>query len=455
LGGTTCKELRKNMFLFTFSQASGKRRALEEGPWLAGKELLILEDFVINKTLDEYKFCFFPIWVRVSKLPLGLMDRENGEKIGRSLGEFLEVGVDADGSAVGEYLRIKVRLDVREPLRRRIGTSVNVEEGDEEPAVEEGDEDGDGTEEIDEYGQRKRLRWCPISYEHLPNFCFTCGLIGHIDNECAIKLKPGEHPLYSRELKAYMPSMNKRYVDDDRGKWMGSRGGGPWRSNSSGGRASWSRSDSDSWRRRKGDDNSQPWGRKSVDDREVTSPLKIPADQSTKSAFPNSKKQLFVGGEERDQVDKEMEVALAGGGSELGPCEVPPQLSFRVISDEDQVQDTTAIKIALQVPTVEFARQGTTKQLKTPLHFEGGTTSMVISTKTKQRSYKKVKKPRTGGTGMSTKNNVGSKRELEAMDCNDDMVLGQYMKKLKGVGAHQEHNLSTDAGLRSQPCKDQ
>ena len=63
--GTTCKELHRNLFLFTFKQASGKRRALEEGPWLAGKDLLIVEDFVTSKSLDEYRFVAFPIWVGV------------------------------------------------------------------------------------------------------------------------------------------------------------------------------------------------------------------------------------------------------------------------------------------------------------------------------------------------------------------------------------------------------
>jgi hypothetical protein len=30
--GVTCKDLGENMFLFTFNQAVGKRRALEDGP---------------------------------------------------------------------------------------------------------------------------------------------------------------------------------------------------------------------------------------------------------------------------------------------------------------------------------------------------------------------------------------------------------------------------------------
>uniref|UniRef100_A0A453E791 Uncharacterized protein n=1 Tax=Aegilops tauschii subsp. strangulata TaxID=200361 RepID=A0A453E791_AEGTS len=100
--GTLCKELRRNLFLLTFGQASGKRKALEGGPWLVGKELLVLEDFVASKTLDDYEFWYFSIWVRVSNIPLGMMNKETGELIGQAMGEFMEAEIDAEDMAVGE-----------------------------------------------------------------------------------------------------------------------------------------------------------------------------------------------------------------------------------------------------------------------------------------------------------------------------------------------------------------
>jgi hypothetical protein len=42
LHGIRCKELGENIFLFTFLQESGKRKALDEGPWMFNKELLIM-----------------------------------------------------------------------------------------------------------------------------------------------------------------------------------------------------------------------------------------------------------------------------------------------------------------------------------------------------------------------------------------------------------------------------
>jgi hypothetical protein len=61
--GVSCKDLSKNQFLFTFHQPSGKRRALEEGPWMFGKDLVVMVDFDESKALEELVLAFIPIWV--------------------------------------------------------------------------------------------------------------------------------------------------------------------------------------------------------------------------------------------------------------------------------------------------------------------------------------------------------------------------------------------------------
>jgi hypothetical protein len=51
-------------------------------------------------------------------------------------------------------------------------------------------------------------------------------------------------------MKAIMVNTLRRQGEEDKGKWSGSRGGGLWRSNNSGGRERWSRSDSKPWRKK-------------------------------------------------------------------------------------------------------------------------------------------------------------------------------------------------------------
>jgi hypothetical protein len=111
--GVLCKDLGENHFLFTFLQASGKRRALEDGLWMISKDPVIMEDFDESKTLDEMEFIHIQIWVRVSNLPFGMMDKETGATLGEKIGVFKNVDMGEDGTAVGRVLRIKVLINIR------------------------------------------------------------------------------------------------------------------------------------------------------------------------------------------------------------------------------------------------------------------------------------------------------------------------------------------------------
>jgi hypothetical protein len=98
------------------------------------------------------------------KTPMGLMSRSAGEEIGEMIGEVIAVDADEDEVAIGEFLRIKVCLDIRKPLMWGV-------------MLDLGDCGGEKT------------RWCPLSYEFLPNFCYMCGLIGHTNSQCVTQLK--------------------------------------------------------------------------------------------------------------------------------------------------------------------------------------------------------------------------------------------------------------------------
>jgi hypothetical protein len=97
--GVACKDLGENHFLFTFHQAAGKRRALEEGPWMFGRDLVVMADFDPTKMMDEMEFAFVPMWVHVLKLPFGMMKKTTGEAIGKEIGIFMAVEADDDSLA--------------------------------------------------------------------------------------------------------------------------------------------------------------------------------------------------------------------------------------------------------------------------------------------------------------------------------------------------------------------
>jgi hypothetical protein len=215
--GIECKSLGDNCLLFMFLQATGKRKAMEDGPWTISKEVLVVADFDEKKSIDEVEFISVPIWIRVARLPIGLMNKEAAMTIAEDIGEFMEVDFENDDMAAGRYLGVKVRIDIRKPLRRGITVDMGEEEEEE--------------------------RWCPLKYEFLPDFCYICGRIEHIDKACSEKLAPGEKMPFNRELR-YIPPKKRCggqfWCNQENRGGSRSRGGGSgsWISGGSGSRGS-------------------------------------------------------------------------------------------------------------------------------------------------------------------------------------------------------------------------
>ena len=58
-------------------------------------------------------------------LPLVCMGREVGRKIGATVGVVEEVDTDADGVGWGEFLRVRISIDLSKPLSR--GRMINLQ----------------------------------------------------------------------------------------------------------------------------------------------------------------------------------------------------------------------------------------------------------------------------------------------------------------------------------------
>lgn len=130
-----------------------------------------------------------------------MMNSETAEAIGDEIREFMDVDTDDGKKAVGRFLRIKVRIDIQKPLMRGVIVIA----------------DSNGAE-----------RWCPVAYEHLPDFCYIYGLLGHIANLCDIAWEMGKPLPYDRSLKVFPPKKKGTLEAGGRG---GSNSMLPWRSN--------------------------------------------------------------------------------------------------------------------------------------------------------------------------------------------------------------------------------
>jgi hypothetical protein len=96
--------------------------------------------------------------VRMYNMPLACMDREMGVKLGSNAGTIEEVDTNEEGIRWGEYLRVRIRINIQKPLVR--GKMIKV---------------------------RNKAVLIPFKYEKIPKFCYQCGVINHGDQGCLKK----------------------------------------------------------------------------------------------------------------------------------------------------------------------------------------------------------------------------------------------------------------------------
>jgi hypothetical protein len=159
-GTTIFKTLGHNLFLVEFENVWDKSRVLEGRPWIFEGNLFSVEDYNGLIAPDRMEFSKVLFWVRMFHLPLACMNETMGVKIGSSVGEVEEVETDVDGIGWGEYLRVRIKLDIMKPLARGRVLKLNGESS-----------------------------WIEFQYERLPTFCFRCGVIQHGAGGCSAKYR--------------------------------------------------------------------------------------------------------------------------------------------------------------------------------------------------------------------------------------------------------------------------
>lgn len=147
-GNMSFKVLGDNLFLIEFTNIRDKERVLDGRPWVFEGNLFLVEDFDGTIPPSKYTFEKAAFWVRMIDLPLGCMGQAIGRRIGETVGAVEMVDTDANGIGWGEFLRVKILLDLSKPLPR--GRKINIQ---------------------------GKCVWITFQYEHLPKLCFTCGII--------------------------------------------------------------------------------------------------------------------------------------------------------------------------------------------------------------------------------------------------------------------------------------
>ncbi|XP_058775429.1 uncharacterized protein At4g02000-like [Vicia villosa] len=188
--GVAIKEATEGLYLFQFEHKLDMEAVINGGPWSFDSHLLILEQVRLGVQIENIPLFHVDFWIQVHNLPAGFMLEKVGKTMASYIGTFVEYDKNNNTSFWRQYMRIRVKVDVRQPLKQT--TRVRNKGGE----------------------------WCVVNfkYEKLSTFCFVCGILGHSEQRCEVRFAMAEDTGvrgWSNEIRAD----NKRFVVPS-SKWL-------------------------------------------------------------------------------------------------------------------------------------------------------------------------------------------------------------------------------------------
>ncbi|GLU07189.1 hypothetical protein SLE2022_241560 [Rubroshorea leprosula] len=199
--GLHMRVLGSNLFAFYFFHPVDMQRVLAAGPWRFVNHVMVLKEASAGEQVSRLELFEVPFWTQIHGLPPDRMTEATGKRIGGEIGRLVEVDA-GEGDAWGvEYIRVRVFIDVRKPLRR--GISLSLLSG---------------------------LIWVDFRYERLPNFCYCCGMLDHIEWDCELALEMESSGRIDRPYGEKLRAVPKRGQQADtvyKGRWIRDASGRP------------------------------------------------------------------------------------------------------------------------------------------------------------------------------------------------------------------------------------
>lgn len=146
-----------NLFMIKLGSEQDRMRIQSGGPWCFDRSIILLETPSVFDLPEKMKFETATFWIQFHNVPIGYRTEQTARILGSRVGKVLHVGTNDADECWGRFLRVRVQVNILEPLCRCLSIT------------------GEGSEQV----------WISIRYERLPDFCYNCGLIGHVAVECS------------------------------------------------------------------------------------------------------------------------------------------------------------------------------------------------------------------------------------------------------------------------------
>ncbi|CAB4298748.1 unnamed protein product [Prunus armeniaca] len=196
--GVSIKEIGDRRFLMRFANKKDKLRVLDMEPWTFRESLVILAETCTGTNAREVELRLSTMWVQFHGIPPFNITTMVARKIGSLVGRVLEVDQAEGEDCIDRFLLVRIQLDVEQPLMR--GAFIQF--------PDEGS------------------KWVSFRYEHIPEYCFVCGCLGHPSRTCVEKLTV-DHLLVESSEEVLRTFAGLEAEEDLRGRRLrlGSRSG--------------------------------------------------------------------------------------------------------------------------------------------------------------------------------------------------------------------------------------
>uniref|UniRef100_A0A803NHU1 Zinc knuckle CX2CX4HX4C domain-containing protein n=1 Tax=Cannabis sativa TaxID=3483 RepID=A0A803NHU1_CANSA len=150
-------EKEPNFFTVEFGCFGDHRRVLIGQPWHFDFKLIVMSPLEVGSVVTAKMLTSTLFWIQVSGIPFLKRSWALAIKLGEVLGRFIKVDTASLKETWGPYLRVRIEIDVAQPLPR--GTGFHFQ------------------------GMASPV-WLEFRFENLLDFCHFCGRLNHIVNHC-------------------------------------------------------------------------------------------------------------------------------------------------------------------------------------------------------------------------------------------------------------------------------
>ena len=103
---------------FFFFYMMDLERVLEFEPWSCDKSRVVFQRVMDVESIPSLAFDSATFWVQLYNVPKQCLIPETGEAVGNTIGSIMQVDDLEDDGEGGEFLQIRVTIDITKPLPR-------------------------------------------------------------------------------------------------------------------------------------------------------------------------------------------------------------------------------------------------------------------------------------------------------------------------------------------------